>query len=60
MNELHERGVVHGDLAMHNILVDEGGRICLVDFELAAHTHDPSLQERDLFRLNNMWGGNRQ
>lgn len=56
MNELHKRGVVHGDLAMQNILVDEGGCICLVDFERAVYTCDPTLQARDWLCLNNMWG----
>ncbi|MEU4425043.1 class III lanthionine synthetase LanKC [Actinoplanes sp. NPDC024001] len=33
---LHERGVVHGDLHMFNIMVRPDGRIALLDFEVAA------------------------
>ena len=46
MSELHNCGVVHRDLAMRNILVDKD-RICLIDFERSACTHDGSSGEID-------------
>ncbi len=33
---LHERGVVHGDVHMFNVMVRPDGRIALLDFEVAA------------------------
>lgn len=30
--EVHERGVVHGDLKLHNVLIDRCGRLRLCDF----------------------------
>lgn len=35
IGELHERGVAHGDLRRMNILMDEGSRPYLIDFETA-------------------------
>ena len=33
---IHDRGIVYGDLHMFNVLVRPDGRICLIDFEVAA------------------------
>ncbi|MEV4255947.1 class III lanthionine synthetase LanKC, partial [Spirillospora sp. NPDC049652] len=35
VRQLHERGVVFGDLHPNNILVTSSGRLCLIDFEVA-------------------------
>lgn len=46
---LHERGVVHGDLHMFNIMVRPDGRIALLDFEVAAPVtvrHRPGLRNQ--------------
>ena len=55
MSELHRYGVVHGDLAMRNVLVDKDDRICLVDFEHSVLTRAATPQVHDLDRLDHMW-----
>jgi serine/threonine protein kinase len=35
LDDLHKRGVIHGDLKSHNILLDEHGRARISDFGLA-------------------------
>ncbi|KIK91573.1 hypothetical protein PAXRUDRAFT_624615 [Paxillus rubicundulus Ve08.2h10] len=40
LHYLHGKGVVHGDLHIHNILVDENGRACLTDFGLSVVLQD--------------------
>ncbi|MCP2337641.1 class III lanthionine synthetase LanKC [Actinomadura rupiterrae] len=35
VGQLHERGVVFGDLHPNNILVTASGRLCLIDYEVA-------------------------
>ena len=44
MSELHRYGVVHGDLAMQNVLVDKDDWICLVDFDHSVLTRAATLQ----------------
>ncbi|HBB80026.1 MAG TPA: protein kinase, partial [Pseudomonas sp.] len=51
MQHLHARGILHGDLYGHNLLVDPSGRTLLSDFG-AASFHDPLDDEgRALQRL---------
>ncbi|MFI0480762.1 class III lanthionine synthetase LanKC [Actinomadura sp. 9N215] len=38
--ELHERGIVFGDLQPGNVIVRPDGRVCLVDFETAHEVSD--------------------
>ncbi|MGW6012489.1 class III lanthionine synthetase LanKC [Streptomyces sp. NPDC055210] len=38
--ELHERGIVFGDLKPGNIMIRPDGKVCLVDFETAAAVGD--------------------
>ena len=35
LSEVHARGVTHGDLHAHNILLDESGNLCLIDWATA-------------------------
>ena len=35
IRELHEIGISHGDLTTHNVLIDDGGNLSLIDFGLA-------------------------
>ncbi|HZT96340.1 MAG TPA: aminoglycoside phosphotransferase family protein [Chloroflexota bacterium] len=46
------RALVHGDIFVHNILIQSGGRIRLVDWELAAI----GLPQWELSRLLSGWG----
>lgn len=55
MSELHSYGVVHGDLAMRNILVDKDDRVCVVDFEHSICSCACTQQVCDLDHLDRMW-----
>ena len=41
LDEIHERGVVYGDLHMFNILVREDDSIALLDFEVSCDVSEP-------------------
>ena len=41
--QIHERGVLHGDIRSENILVGKDGSVCIVDFEMA--TMDAEKEE---------------
>ena len=43
VSEIHERGLVYGDLHLFNVIVRPDGRVALVDFEVAA---DVAAQRR--------------
>lgn len=45
--ELHERGVLHGEVAPHNALVDEADRVWLVDFGAARLVDAPPALARE-------------
>jgi TP53 regulating kinase and related kinases len=38
IGRLHAAGIMHGDLTTSNVIVDEHGRISLIDFGLAVHS----------------------
>jgi tRNA A-37 threonylcarbamoyl transferase component Bud32 len=37
---IHGRGIIHGDLHLFNVLVRDGGRITLIDFEVASRADE--------------------
>lgn len=45
--EVHHMGVVHGDIAPSNVLVQEDGSSCLIDFGLAQQLHHPHSTAKD-------------
>lgn len=42
--ELHNDGIVHGDLTTSNVIVDDGGGLCIIDFGLGDFS--PELEAR--------------
>lgn len=49
VKQLHARGVTHGDLHQQNVLVDEAGNICLIDWATAHVFHHPRGARKWLF-----------
>jgi len=41
LHAMHAAGVIHRDIKLENILLDERGRPCLGDFDLAVFAHSP-------------------
>jgi RIO-like serine/threonine protein kinase len=50
VREMHSRGVAHGDLRRHNILIGSDGHPCLIDFETAVSVYHP-IPVRFFFRM---------
>ncbi len=52
IHAMHEAGVCHADLNAHNILLDAGGRVWLIDFDRAAvGVASPGQRRKNLLRL---------
>ena len=51
LRRFHDRGVDHADLNAHNILIDRGERVFLVDFDRGAIRAGGRWQKRNLNRL---------
>lgn len=54
MSYIHSRNVIHGDLRLSNIIMDDNGHISLIDFGLARYTGEDGLlpgQRAYLMRL---------
>ncbi|KAI9771584.1 MAG: hypothetical protein M1835_006406 [Candelina submexicana] len=47
VRRLHGLGIVHGDLNKHNFLVDDGGKVALIDFESAKKSTDKEAMEKE-------------
>ena len=45
INHMHQQGIAHRDIKLDNILMDEEGRVKLIDFGFALYTHDKKLSD---------------
>lgn len=43
LHSIHKQGVKHGDPALRNVLLDENGRVRIIDFGLASEEDDPDV-----------------
>ncbi|KAA8575174.1 hypothetical protein MFRU_002g02530 [Monilinia fructicola] len=56
---LHERGITHGDLYAHNILIDNSGHALLGDFGAATiyqkgHEHSEAIEKMEVFAFGHL------
>ena len=51
LRRFHDRGVYHADLNAHNVLLDKGMQVFLVDFDRSAVRTGASWKQRNLDRL---------
>jgi 3-deoxy-D-manno-octulosonic acid kinase len=51
LREFHDAGVRHADLNAHNVLLDDGGGVHLVDFDRGALVAPGAWREHNLARL---------
>jgi 3-deoxy-D-manno-octulosonic acid kinase len=51
IRRFHEHDICHADLNAHNILLDQAGRVYLIDFDKSDVDQDSSWQSRTLQRL---------
>ena len=49
VDAIHDRGIIHNDIKKENILVDENGRVYLIDFGFATlnSCEDAQQDEKD-------------
>lgn len=50
---IHEKGIIHRDLKLSNVLIDEHMQMRIGDFGLAIHVDDPRLQSKSLCGTTN-------
>jgi len=47
VDALHRVGVIHGDIALHNVVTQPAGTAILIDFNQAHISNDPKGQKMD-------------
>jgi len=47
LKEIHEAGVLHGDLRLQNLLIDENGQGTIIDFDQSRRTSSKSAMEKE-------------
>ena len=52
IRQFHQAGIDHADLNAHNLLIDAGGCVYLIDFDRARRREPGSWQSANLARLN--------
>jgi len=45
---LHKVGVIHGDIALRNVVIQPAGTAILIDFDQAHISNDPKGQKMDM------------
>ncbi|KAI8894287.1 hypothetical protein BC833DRAFT_237006 [Globomyces pollinis-pini] len=52
IDTIHSRGIIHNSISVGNILVDDNGKVYLIDFGLAYQStcEDDQEEERNLFK----------
>jgi len=47
VDALHTAGVIHGDIALRNVVIQPAGIAILIDFDQADISNDPEVQKMD-------------
>ena len=51
---MREKGIVHGDLDLHSVILDDSGKIRIIDFDLSIRTTDGYGKDPAMFVYNLM------
>jgi serine/threonine protein kinase len=51
LQEIHNAGVLHGDIRRPNLLIDNLGHACIIDFDWSKKTLSAKAKEEELKRL---------
>jgi serine/threonine protein kinase len=51
LQEIHNAGILHGDLRLQNLLLDKSGRGTIIDFDQARKETNSAMMERECVQL---------
>jgi serine/threonine protein kinase len=51
LQEIHDAGILHGDLRLQNLLLDKSGRGTIIDFDQARKEPNSAMMERERVQL---------
>ena len=51
LQEIHKVGIVHNDISLRNLLIDDRGHASIIDFDQAKKTSSAKAKEKELMYL---------
>ena len=54
LNSIHKAGIIHGNLRLDNMLVNDTGEVAIVDFDQAQRSSDPRRFHKEVQALEGL------